>query len=693
MATEILNLEVKSNIKGAVTEVDKLTESQQGASYAYAELTENVKLQNEFITAQEDELIRLKAIQDSIPDGAWWAGQSQLNEEIKQVTSTLRTEKQELKKLTKEHRDSTKAIRDNTSEQKKNTNAAIRGIQHYQIMGVSIRKLKFMIRGVIPMFKLLFGTIKSGIASTGIGVLILALISIGTAMKKSVAGGKAFKVMMDGIGKVTDIIIGSLTFLGDLMLSVFGFDSSTSAAVTAANNLEQAYKDLGKEMDGINKKEAQKGRQQAENSRQADDESLTEKQRIAAAIRNYGLEQDTNKDRLNNFKKTKKANEESIKLQKQIVEQAKKDEEGVKEAIEEQDKLLKNLNNTEIQLAKLRTKLDQDRVDIGKKIDQIKQTQIDKDKKAAADAEDRSEKRKQKRIQDAKEVATAETTLAKQIQKIKDELQYESLETQTEVNKAKIQNTYDRAKAEIESSIASQETIDAALLELKLKYNGDLAAITAESDILLAELKAESDLLKIDDERALADKKLEIQRDAEIASVAGMEKEEELKAAIKDKYSKIQGKTNKKRGEDDKAISKASTNDQIAAFGDLAGALSSLAGDNKELAAGEAIISTYVGANKAFAQGGVAGYVGAAAIILSGLANVKKIYATDVGGGGGGGAAAATASAAPPAPQMMSGSFDLTGGQEAEPVQAFVVSDDITESQNGLAIIRRRATI
>jgi hypothetical protein len=42
---------------------------------------------------------------------------------------------------------------------------------------------------------------------------------------------------------------------------------------------------------------------------------------------------------------------------------------------------------------------------------------------------------------------------------------------------------------------------------------------------------------------------------------------------------------------------------------------------------------------------------------------------------------------------MMSGAFELTGGQEVEPVQAYVVSDDITNNQNKLAVIRRRATI
>ena len=62
-------------------------------------------------------------------------------------------------------------------------------------------------------------------------------------------------------------------------------------------------------------------------------------------------------------------------------------------------------------------------------------------------------------------------------------------------------------------------------------------------------------------------------------------------------------------------------------------------------------------------------------------------------GGGGGGGATPTASAQPPAPQMLSGAFELGGGMEPEPARAYVVSDDITQNQNKLATIRRRATI
>ena len=131
---------------------------------------------------------------------------------------------------------------------------------------------------------------------------------------------------------------------------------------------------------------------------------------------------------------------------------------------------------------------------------------------------------------------------------------------------------------------------------------------------------------------------------------------------------------------------------QIQAYSDLAGALSSLAGDNKALAVAQAVMDTYAGANKAFAQGGVAGFVSGAAIVAAGLANVKKILATDVGSGGGGGGSVPSDTGTP-APEMLSGAFTLGGGEEAQPVQAYVVTDDMTNNQNKLANIRRRATI
>jgi hypothetical protein len=44
---------------------------------------------------------------------------------------------------------------------------------------------------------------------------------------------------------------------------------------------------------------------------------------------------------------------------------------------------------------------------------------------------------------------------------------------------------------------------------------------------------------------------------------------------------------------------------------------------------------------------------------------------------------------------MMSGAFEIEGGggQQNKPVQAYVVNDDITNSQDTISRIRRRSTI
>ena len=149
----------------------------------------------------------------------------------------------------------------------------------------------------------------------------------------------------------------------------------------------------------------------------------------------------------------------------------------------------------------------------------------------------------------------------------------------------------------------------------------------------------------------------------------------------------------------DKAVNDA----KVGLAQNALGAMAALAGENvaagKAIAVAQTIFATQQSIMTALAGGGAdialpywirlgnaisAGIMGAAA--------VKTILSTDPANAGAG-AGGAGGGAATPAPQMMSGAFELTGGVEPEPLQAYVVSDDITDSQNGLAIIRRRATI
>ena len=77
------------------------------------------------------------------------------------------------------------------------------------------------------------------------------------------------------------------------------------------------------------------------------------------------------------------------------------------------------------------------------------------------------------------------------------------------------------------------------------------------------------------------------------------------------------------------------------------------------------------------------------AAVLGAAAQAKTI----LGAGGGGVTPPPPPSTQTPAPQMMSGAFDISGGVAPEPMKAFVVTDEMSNSQNQLANIRRRATI
>ena len=125
--------------------------------------------------------------------------------------------------------------------------------------------------------------------------------------------------------------------------------------------------------------------------------------------------------------------------------------------------------------------------------------------------------------------------------------------------------------------------------------------------------------------------------------------------------------------------------------------IAQLVGENTLLGKGIALaqvgIDTYTGATKALAQGGVFGYIGAAGIIATGIANARKITATQVptaSSGGGGSSPAITntlSQPANPAQFNIVGQSNLNqlaqsiGGQFDQPIRAYVVGQDVTTSQ------------
>tara|TARA_R100000963_G_C4633325_1_gene97897 strand:+ start:71 stop:1399 length:1329 start_codon:yes stop_codon:yes gene_type:complete len=75
------------------------------------------------------------------------------------------------------------------------------------------------------------------------------------------------------------------------------------------------------------------------------------------------------------------------------------------------------------------------------------------------------------------------------------------------------------------------------------------------------------------------------------------------------------------------------------------------------------------------------------------LGTVNKVKGILGGVGGGIDTGSTSVASEGPSRQMMSGAFQLSGGVAPEPLRAYVVTDEMTSSQNQLANIRRRATI
>jgi len=154
--------------------------------------------------------------------------------------------------------------------------------------------------------------------------------------------------------------------------------------------------------------------------------------------------------------------------------------------------------------------------------------------------------------------------------------------------------------------------------------------------------------------------------------------------------------------EDATAKAKKETNlATLAAVGSLAGSLGKLAGESKGLAIGEATIATFVGATRALSAGAgtPVGYINAAAIIATGLANVKTIMSTDVGSGAGGGSVpnagqvGGNIAASIPAATGLGDVVGSINSQGQQPMEAYVISQTVTDSQEAQSYINNQRTL
>ncbi len=214
MAKEVLELEIKSNTKAVTKETKDWSKSLD-------DVNEQINLQNKEIVRQERILIKLKSMQDKLSKGGWTAGMPKLNSRIAKTTNLLNLEKNTLKDLKNQQKEATQQVKQYNKEQKETANISQANLADFEIMGVSLNKVKKGFTQIIPTAKAMFGTIKAGIISTGVGALVLGVIALTQAFKRSEEGQEKFQRIMAGIGAVTNQLLDTLGDLGESIIDTF----------------------------------------------------------------------------------------------------------------------------------------------------------------------------------------------------------------------------------------------------------------------------------------------------------------------------------------------------------------------------------------------------------------------------------------------------------------------------------------
>ncbi|WAX07755.1 hypothetical protein BK687P3_00032 [Bacteroides phage BK687P3] len=152
--------------------------------------------------------------------------------------------------------------------------------------------------------------------------------------------------------------------------------------------------------------------------------------------------------------------------------------------------------------------------------------------------------------------------------------------------------------------------------------------VKADADRRVEEKKA-ADALNLENERALADVKLQNDLDSQITrldaqkalEIANAEKIGAETTAITERFELMKDEVRRKY-----------YNAQLEMAAGTAGQLSSLLGEEsaagKAFATAQALINTYLGASKALAQGGIWGIAQAAIVVAAGMKNVMSINKT-----------------------------------------------------------------
>jgi hypothetical protein len=300
-----------------------------------------------------------------------------------------------------------------------------------------------------------------------------------------------------------------------------------------------------------------------------------------------------------------------------------------------------------------------------------------------------------------KEIEQADADLFQKTQQISDEIFLSEIEDEKVREEVRLATQFERDKAEIERSVASEQAKQDAIKVLQQKYDLDRKVLSdersaAEVDALTNKLFAE------------------VQAEQEASDLKIQNSFDELDAITNNLLAEVDAEA--KAAEAKKQIAEAESQfkkQQLMEVGAAVQNLTTIVGRDtvagKALGIATALINTYQGASEAIKQKStlpspfdvIAKVANVGAIIATGLRTVKAITSVQVPGVGGG-ASPATPNvqvAAPitpaPTPQVASTLLNAQAIQQLGSAtnRAYVVESDVTNSQERIRRINRAARL
>ena len=525
-------------------------------------------------------------------------------------------------------------------------------------------------KGAIGSVTTGFKSLRVAIIGTGIGALLIAVTALGQAFTRSEEGQNKFAKILGVIGSVTGNLLDLLADLGENIISVF--ENPKQAVKDLANlikeNIVNRFEGLLELIPNLGRAVEQlfKG-----NFKEAGKIAVNSVAKVSLGVDNITDSVDSAIESVKEFGKEIKADAEAAA---KIADQRANAEKKARD-------LIVSRAQAEQDIARLREKA------------------VQKDKFTAEE--------RIKFLEEAgkisQDLATKETEVAK--------LRLEAKLTENALTKSNKDDLNEAAQ--LEASVIQLET---QRLNLQKRLSTELLTARNEAKKAAEEEPEVIDkkLLKIQEiQEAYRQKqkdkdaeteleKINLEEERKLAELDRLDSSELQKQEVIDYYNGLRVDNKKATDKAETDLDNAKKEAFLGNLGAVSGALnglSALAGENAEAQKGigiaQAVIDTYVGATKALAQGGIAGPVAAAGVIASGLASVITIVKTKIpkpkGASGGGGTSASIPSAgsapAPPSFNIVGASdtnqlADAVAGQEKQPVQAFVVANDVTTAQS-----------